>query len=86
MGGNVRFGYVIEVRLSSVRRCAGAHARGWVTQTTFPSKLAESYTHDAVGVEHVDNLGAYSISSETGLLIPSDVINYRRSQWTRLPS
>jgi hypothetical protein len=27
--------------------------------------------------EHVDNLGAYSIPSETGLLIPSGFINYR---------
>ena len=26
--------------------------------------------------EHVDNLGAYSIPSETGLLIPSDIANY----------
>ena len=26
--------------------------------------------------EHVDNLGAYSIPSETGLLIPSDYITY----------
>src|ERR1022692_2251734 len=26
--------------------------------------------------EHVDNLGAYSIPSETGLLIPSDFVNY----------
>jgi hypothetical protein len=25
--------------------------------------------------EHVDNLGAYSIPSETGLLIPSDYVN-----------
>jgi hypothetical protein len=25
--------------------------------------------------EHVDNLGAYSIQSETGLLIPSDFVN-----------
>jgi hypothetical protein len=25
--------------------------------------------------EHVDNLGAYSIPSETGLLIPSDFAN-----------
>jgi hypothetical protein len=25
--------------------------------------------------EHVDNLGAYSIPSETGLLIPSDYAN-----------
>ena len=29
--------------------------------------------------EHVDNLGAYSIPSETGLLIPSDYDNYRAS-------
>jgi len=27
--------------------------------------------------EHVDNLGAYNIPSETGLLIPSDCDNYR---------
>src|ERR1035438_4049759 len=27
--------------------------------------------------EHVDNLGAYSIPSETGLLIPSDFVSYR---------
>ncbi len=27
-------------------------------------------------LEHVDNLGAYSIPSETGLLIPSDFISY----------
>jgi hypothetical protein len=26
--------------------------------------------------ERVDNLGAYSIPSETGLLIPSDYVNY----------
>jgi hypothetical protein len=26
--------------------------------------------------EHVDNLGAYSIPSETGLLIPSDCVNH----------
>jgi len=26
-------------------------------------------------LEHVDNLGAYSIPSETGLLIPSDYVN-----------
>jgi len=26
--------------------------------------------------EHVDNLGAYRIPSETGLLIPSDYVNY----------
>jgi hypothetical protein len=25
--------------------------------------------------EHVDNLGAYSIPSETGLLIPSDFVH-----------
>jgi len=39
--------------------------------------------------EHVDNLGAYSIPSETGLLIPSDYSNYlgangdlfRQSSW-----
>jgi hypothetical protein len=27
--------------------------------------------------EHVDNLGAYSIPSETGLLIPSGYSNYQ---------
>ncbi|MGA6987850.1 MAG: hypothetical protein WBZ01_17460 [Terriglobales bacterium] len=27
--------------------------------------------------EHVDHLGAYSIPSETGLLIPSDFSSYR---------
>jgi hypothetical protein len=27
--------------------------------------------------EHVDNLGAYSISSETGLLVPSGFVSYR---------
>ncbi|MFZ1918903.1 MAG: hypothetical protein WAU58_15115, partial [Terriglobales bacterium] len=27
--------------------------------------------------EHVDNLGAYCIPSETGLLIPSGYINHR---------
>src|SRR5271169_5416084 len=30
--------------------------------------------------EHVDNLGAYSIPSETGLLIPSGFVNHRRPQ------
>jgi hypothetical protein len=28
-------------------------------------------------LEHVDNLGAYSIPSETGLLIPSGFVNNR---------
>jgi len=30
--------------------------------------------------ERVDNLGAYSIPSDTGLLIPSDYINYRKPE------
>jgi hypothetical protein len=32
--------------------------------------------------EHVDNLGAYSIPSETGLLIPSVFVNHRETQLT----
>src|ERR1700730_7783917 len=31
--------------------------------------------------EHVDNLGAYSIPSETGLLIPSDFVNCAWRRW-----
>jgi hypothetical protein len=31
--------------------------------------------------ERVDNLGAYSIPSETGLLIPSDYINHYGIRW-----
>src|SRR5438552_2043288 len=32
--------------------------------------------------EHVDNLGAYSIPSENGLLIPSDYVNYHLARET----
>jgi len=33
--------------------------------------------------EHVNNLGAYSIPSETGLLIPSDYTSYRSQRLKR---
>jgi hypothetical protein len=37
--------------------------------------------------EHVDNLGAYSIPSETGLLIPSDCAHYfRLARYSAKPS
>jgi hypothetical protein len=37
-----------------------------------------SLTAHLLRFERVDNLGAYSIPSETGLLIPSDSNSYRR--------
>jgi len=45
-------------------------------QKNFPTRQqAEDYVY-LFCFEHVDNLGAYSIPSGTGLLIPSDYINY----------
>jgi hypothetical protein len=35
--------------------------------------------------EHVDNLGAYSIPSETGLLIPSDFVSYHLQKCSDAP-
>jgi len=36
-----------------------------------------------VRFERVDNLGAYSIPSEAGLLIPSDFVNYENGSLDR---
>ena len=40
----------------------------------------DPYSDYLLCFEHVDNLGAYSIPSETGLLIPSDFANQRDAQ------
>ena len=54
--GNVtQYGYDTENNLTSITDALGRatsfayNTRGWVTQTTFPSTLAEIYVYDAVG-------------------------------------
>jgi YD repeat-containing protein len=56
-----QYAYDTEDNLTSITDASGHvtsfqyNPRGWVTQTTFPSLLLESYDYDAVG----NLLGAY---------------------------